>query len=371
MNESSSQPPSFQTPSDGEVLPEENMDEFKADLQRNERARYIVASYLSIWPYQFNLWSLKNFRTAYPGEFDPLVGRIQNLIDRHDYTNDTIRNELLEWLAVVGVPSSITEVIIPTASESQSTVVPAEEEVAGMREELERLTVPVEKESVDVHARTVSSSRPQELLKQITTPYPPEDHDPKGAAFSKKSEIEGGVMPKSPWGASPAEEPVRGQQKTMQVAFGKEGVVAPFVSQGNDKPITRSQWQSEIGPQLQEEVAPFFDKLTPEDKRLLAAVLNTQDTSDPEEVVRMIMNHAPESNANAFRLMNKHVTRFIERLCRPAEEVRKALAIKLDGGRVLPEPAPKKQGINPREQKTILSTRARRGILDRFLGNKK
>ncbi len=492
MNESSSQPPSFQIPSGDEVLPEENMDEFKAYLNKNERAKYIIASYLNIWPDQFNLWSLKNFRAAYPVEFDPLVGRIQNLIDRHGYTKDTIRHELLEWLAVVGWPSSITEVITPTAPESQSTVVPAEGEVAGMREELERLTVPVEKEPVDVHASTVSSSRPQELQnnqakrdifkfmkillshgqyilyhtssfdemtryaeaspnrlaaevvhsvqtelysimqhyglseaevyalitewfqaeqfdpeaaryeitfivedvrktepesgppfmsagvtqdiapkQQITIPSPPEDNDPKGVAFSKKGKIRGRVMTESPWGAPPAEEPVRGQQKTMQVAFTEEGVIVPFVRQRNDKPITRSQWQSDIGPQLQEEVTPFFDKLIPEGKRLLAAVLNTQDLSDPEEVARMIMNHAPKSNANAFRLMNKHVTRFIERLGRPEEEVRKALGIKLEGGHVLPEPAPKKPGINPRKQKTILSTRVQIGILNRFLGKKK
>ncbi len=184
-------------------------------------------------------------------------------------------------------------------------------------------------------------------------------NEPEIAPFTKKGTEPSRSMTLSPWDAR---SQVAVQPAVPNIDQG------PFIRSRRAEQITVSPWQSEIGQTLQEEVVTFFDKFTPEAKDLLRAVLNTENTDDPVEVAKMINEYAPKESSGSFKIMNDSVAQYCKRLSRPEDEVRKALAIKLVGGGALPEMQPEAPGLNPRQQPTVLSNNAQRGLLSRILG---
>lgn len=147
--------------------------------------------------------------------------------------------------------------------------------------------------------------------------------------------------------------------------FSKTGV--PFARPRRADQLTVSPWQHEIGATLLQEVIPFIDPLSAEEKAILSAVLDMKNPNDPVEVNRLSQEHATESDENAFLRMGYRLETFIKRSKRPAEDVRKALAIRLEGGEILPQGHPSQPGEDSRRAPTVLSTDRQRGLLERVL----
>ncbi len=222
-----------------------------------------------------------------------------------------------------------------------------------------------------VIARVLGTDNP---ALEETAPIPVQQQDPVAEGFSAKA-IRGRKMTASPWGgrlqapspAQPVHQSVTIIQKPGTAAFSAKGAI-------RGRQMTFSPWQGEVGDQLLEVVTPFFKNFikTAEDRNVLIAVLCMENPNDPKELERLIRENARPDAPDAFMRMNFNITSFIKRLGRPAEEVRKAMWLKLGGGMALPaDDRPQKDGVSSRNQLTIPSANTKRGALARILGPKR
>lgn len=147
----------------------------------------------------------------------------------------------------------------------------------------------------------------------------------------------------------------------------------PFAkTRAPEKPVTYSPWAQPIRRDLLAEIGPFADGMTSNARKILLAVLNTENMGDPAEIARMIMEHAPGTTRQEFDRMNEAVIRLAKQLARPLESVKEALSLKLEGGgQALPAGRPGMSDKEARLAPTVLSSYKQKDVLDRLRNKKK